>query len=98
MASTNPGEPVRSAQKIVDVLSAQGVEHIFGIPGAKIDAVYDALVDGGPQLVVCQRTACLDSERGYGAIGSGVHEGTEANRTDAKNSQLTGRHCLKYRP
>jgi acetolactate synthase I/II/III large subunit len=52
--STNPGEPVRSAQKVVDVLSAQGVEYIFGVPGAKIDAVYDALVDGGPQLVVCR--------------------------------------------
>jgi acetolactate synthase I/II/III large subunit len=54
MASTQPGEPVRSAQKIVDVLSAQGVEYIFGVPGAKIDAVYDALIDGGPQLVVCR--------------------------------------------
>ena len=48
------GKSVRSAQKIVDVLSAQGVEYIFGVPGAKIDAVYDALVDGGPQLVVCR--------------------------------------------
>ena len=54
MTATNPGEPVRSAQRIVDVLSAQGVEYVFGVPGAKIDAVYDALVDGGPQLVVCR--------------------------------------------
>jgi acetolactate synthase I/II/III large subunit len=54
MAPRNPGTPVRSAQKIVDVLSAQGVEYIFGVPGAKIDAVYDALVDGGPRLVVCR--------------------------------------------
>jgi acetolactate synthase I/II/III large subunit len=54
MAPTTPGEPVRSAQKIVDVLSAQGVEYIFGVPGAKIDPVYDALVDGGPELVVCR--------------------------------------------
>jgi acetolactate synthase-1/2/3 large subunit len=54
MAPTNPGEPVRSAQKIVDVLSAQGVEYVFGVPGAKIDAVYDALADGGPKLVVCR--------------------------------------------
>ncbi|MGO9929342.1 MAG: acetolactate synthase AlsS [Mycobacterium sp.] len=54
MASTTPDQPVRSAQKIVDVLSAQGVEYIFGVPGAKIDAVYDALVDGGPQLIVCR--------------------------------------------
>jgi acetolactate synthase-1/2/3 large subunit len=50
----NPGSPVRSAQKVVDVLTAQGVEYIFGVPGAKIDAVYDALVDGGPRLVVCR--------------------------------------------
>jgi acetolactate synthase I/II/III large subunit len=48
------GGSVRSAQRVVDVLSAQGVEYVFGVPGAKIDAVYDALVDGGPQLVVCR--------------------------------------------
>lgn len=54
MAPTNPGAPVRSAQQIVDVLAAQGVEYVFGVPGAKIDAVYDALVDTGPQLVVCR--------------------------------------------
>jgi acetolactate synthase I/II/III large subunit len=52
--STSPRVPVRSAQKIVDVLTAQGVQYIFGVPGAKIDAVYDALVDGGPRLVVCR--------------------------------------------
>src|SRR6185295_20310090 len=45
---------VRSAQKVVDVVAAQGVDYIFGIPGAKIDAVFDALVDGGPTLVVCR--------------------------------------------
>jgi acetolactate synthase I/II/III large subunit len=54
MAATNPDAPARSAQKIVDVLSAQGVEYIFGVPGAKVDAVFDALVDGGPQLVMCR--------------------------------------------
>jgi acetolactate synthase-1/2/3 large subunit len=32
----------------------QGVPYIFGVPGAKIDQVYDALVDGGPQLIVCR--------------------------------------------
>ena len=44
----------RSAQRVVDTLSAFGVQYVFGIPGAKIDAVFDALVDGGPQLVVCR--------------------------------------------
>lgn len=45
---------MRSAQKIVDVLTAQGVRYVFGVPGAKIDAVYDALLDGGPEVVVCR--------------------------------------------
>ena len=45
---------VRSAQRVVETLSAYGIQFIFGIPGAKVDAVFDALVDGGPQLVVCR--------------------------------------------
>ncbi|KAA0099658.1 acetolactate synthase AlsS [Mycolicibacterium sp. P1-18] len=44
----------RSAQRIVDVLTAYEVPYVFGVPGAKIDAVYDALADGGPELVVCR--------------------------------------------
>ena len=54
MKPTEPGAPVRSAQKVVEVLAAQGVQYVFGVPGAKIDAVYDALLDGGPQVVVCR--------------------------------------------
>ncbi|MFL4901872.1 acetolactate synthase AlsS [Streptomyces sp. MMS24-I2-30] len=45
---------VRSAQAAIDTLSAYGVQYIFGVPGAKIDALYDVLVDSGPQLVVCR--------------------------------------------
>jgi acetolactate synthase I/II/III large subunit len=48
------GSDARSAQRVVETLSAYGVRFIFGVPGAKIDAVYDALADGGPQLVVCR--------------------------------------------
>jgi len=44
----------RAAQRAVEVLSAYGVSHVFGVPGAKIDSIYDALVDSGPQLVVCR--------------------------------------------
>lgn len=54
MASPDPGTPARAAQKVVELLSAQGVQYIFGVPGAKIDAVFDALIDAGPQLVVCR--------------------------------------------
>jgi acetolactate synthase I/II/III large subunit len=45
---------VSAAQRVVDVLSAFGVRYVFGVPGAKIDAVYDCLADGGPELVVCR--------------------------------------------
>jgi acetolactate synthase-1/2/3 large subunit len=45
---------VRSAQRVVETLTAYGIQYIFGVPGAKIDAVYDALADGGPELIVCR--------------------------------------------
>jgi acetolactate synthase I/II/III large subunit len=45
---------VRAAQRVVETLSAYGIQYIFGVPGAKIDSVFDALVDGGPELVVCR--------------------------------------------
>ncbi len=50
-----PTEPaLRSAQRLIDVLTDHGVPYVFGVPGAKIDAVYDALADGGPEVVVCR--------------------------------------------
>jgi len=52
--TTALGQSGRAAQRIVEVLCAEGVPYIFGVPGAKIDAIYDALIDGGPQLVVCR--------------------------------------------
>lgn len=42
------------AQLVVRALEAQGVTHVFGIPGAKIDAVFNALVDSNIQTVVCR--------------------------------------------
>lgn len=47
-------DEVRAAQRVVETLSAYGIEYIFGVPGAKIDSVFDVLVDGGPELVVCR--------------------------------------------
>jgi acetolactate synthase I/II/III large subunit len=44
----------RSAQRVVETLSAYGIQYVFGIPGAKVDAVFDALCDGGPTLVICR--------------------------------------------
>jgi acetolactate synthase-1/2/3 large subunit len=42
------------AKLVVSALEAQGVTHVFGIPGAKIDAVFDALVDSKIKTVVCR--------------------------------------------
>ena len=42
------------AQLFVKCLEAQGVDYIFGIPGAKIDTVFDALLDSKIKLVVCR--------------------------------------------
>ena len=47
-------EPVRAAQRVVEMLHANDVRYVFGIPGAKIDAVFDALVDSGAELIVCR--------------------------------------------
>lgn len=44
----------RGAELIVDTLIAQGVTHVFTIPGAKIDAVFDVLKDRGPELILCR--------------------------------------------
>jgi len=42
------------AELVVRALEAQGVTHVFGVPGAKIAAVFDALVDSKIATVVCR--------------------------------------------
>jgi acetolactate synthase I/II/III large subunit len=42
------------AQLLVRNLEAQGVQYIFGIPGAKIDAVFNALIDTNIKMIVCR--------------------------------------------
>src|SRR5580700_10301361 len=42
------------AELVVRNLEAQGVEYIFGIPGAKIDKVFDTLLDSRIKTVVCR--------------------------------------------
>jgi acetolactate synthase-1/2/3 large subunit len=53
--SDNPKNAAQTGAKlVVRALEAQGVTHVFGVPGAKIDAVFDALVDSKIQTVVCR--------------------------------------------
>ena len=42
------------AQLVVRAFEAQGVTHVFGVPGAKIDTVFNALVDSKVKTVVCR--------------------------------------------
>ena len=42
------------ARLVVQCLEQQGVRIVFGIPGAKIDAVFDALMDSSIKLVICR--------------------------------------------
>ena len=46
--------PKNGAELVVQTLEARGVEYIFGVPGAKIDTVFNALVDSSIKTVVCR--------------------------------------------
>ena len=45
---------VTGAQLLVKCLEVQGVDYVFGIPGAKIDSVFNALLDSPIKLIVCR--------------------------------------------
>jgi acetolactate synthase-1/2/3 large subunit len=42
------------AQALVRMLENHGVTHVFGIPGAKVDSVFIALLDSSIELVLCR--------------------------------------------
>lgn len=44
----------RSADRIVECLNAADVKWVFVVPGAKVDALLDALLDNGPDIIVCR--------------------------------------------
>jgi len=46
--------PQTGAELLVKSLEAQGVEFVFGIPGAKIDKVFDTLLDSRIKTIVCR--------------------------------------------
>src|ERR1700758_4428943 len=47
-------KPLTGADVVVKSLEQRGVKWAFGIPGAKIDKVFDTLVDSSIQTVVCR--------------------------------------------
>lgn len=50
----NQVEEKCGADLIVESLINHDVKYIFGIPGAKIDKVFDSLLDKGPELIVAR--------------------------------------------
>ena len=44
----------KAAELVVKCLEKQGVTHIFGIPGAKVDSIFNALEDSAIKLVLCR--------------------------------------------
>jgi len=47
-------EKKTGADVVVETLEAHGVRHVFGVPGAKIDKVFDTLRDSTIKTVVCR--------------------------------------------
>jgi thiamine pyrophosphate-dependent acetolactate synthase large subunit-like protein len=70
--------PQTGAGLLVKSLEAQGVEYVFGIPGAKIDKVFDTLLDSTIKTVVCrheQNAAFIFQEMSKYGRDSGVEFG-----------------------
>ena len=55
MSSVSTKQTVQTgAELLVKSLEAQGVEYIFGIPGGKVDKVFDTLLDSKIKTIVCR--------------------------------------------
>src|ERR1700740_509459 len=54
------------AELLVRSLEKQGVEYVFGIPGAKVDKVFDTLLDSKIKTIVCRH------EQNAAFIASGI--------------------------
>lgn len=54
MANHSESSHLIGADIVVKTLEAHGVKYVFGIPGAKIDAVFNALVNSSIETVVCR--------------------------------------------
>src|SRR3984893_18621765 len=59
-------ETKTGADVVVQTLKAQGGTHVFGVPGAKIDKVFDRLRDSSIKTVVCRH------EQNAASIAGGI--------------------------
>lgn len=60
-----------AAQLIVKILESYDVKFIYGIPGAKIDGLFDALIDSNIRLILCRH----EQNAAFMAAAYGRHNG-----------------------
>ncbi len=68
---------MRAVDAIMECLKAEGVEHVFGIPGGANLPTYDALYDAGVRHIQCRH------EQGAGPRGRGLRQGVGPGRSRA---------------
>ncbi|KOO46026.1 acetolactate synthase AlsS [Priestia koreensis] len=54
MSKSDKNNAKTGADLLVESLEKHNVPYIFGIPGAKIDGVFDVLKDRGPEVILCR--------------------------------------------
>ncbi len=54
MKAKTAEQTMTGADVVVRMLEARGTKYVFGVPGAKIDKVFNTLVDSSIQTVVCR--------------------------------------------
>src|SRR5258708_7702042 len=54
MRAKTARQTMTGSDVVVGMLEARGTKYVFGVPGAKIDKVFDTLVDSPIQTVVCR--------------------------------------------
>ena len=69
------GKQLYGADLVVDSLINHDVKYVFGIPGAKIDRVFDTLEDKGPELIVARH----EQNAAFMAQGVGRITGTSSS-------------------
>ena len=72
---------MRAVDAIMECLKAEGVEHVFGIPGGANLPTYDALYDAGIRHVQCRH------EQGAGHAAEGYAKATGQGGRGARHQR-----------
>ena len=83
---------MRAVDAIMECLKAEGVEHVFGIPGGANLPTYDALYDAGIRHILCRHEqgaghAAEGYAKAIGRVGRGArHRRARARPTSSRRS------------